>query len=160
MRYRALSIFSFSTILFSSLQAEQLPIRVYTTADGLPHNWITCIRRDPRGYVWFGTREGLARFDGYAFVSYGKSEGLTSGNVTDLLVTREGDLWVSTSEGLFRFRPRGPPPFLAYRSSSDLNASSIYTMAQDNSGTIWIATAGGLYRMDPGSDSSNPPVRV
>ncbi|HTS28837.1 MAG TPA: two-component regulator propeller domain-containing protein [Bryobacteraceae bacterium] len=146
--------------LVYTLGAEQLPIRVYTTADGLPHNWITLIRRDSCGYLWFGTREGLARFDGYAFVSYGKADGLTNTNVTDLLVTADGDIWAGTFAGLFRFRPTGQPRFQAYRSSSDINASSIHALAQDRSGAIWIGTEAGLYRLDPRSDPNQPPVPV
>ena len=144
--------------LLCSLAAEQLPIRIFTTADGLPQNWITVIRRDARGYLWLGTREGLVRYDGYSFVSYGKTDGLTNSNVTGLLVTREGELWVGTSGGLFRFRPTGQPRFLSYLSKADFDASSIYGLAQDRSGMIWIGTEGGLYYLDPHSDSTQPPA--
>src|SRR5437867_2190118 len=52
------------------LWAEQLPLKVYTIADGLPRDSISRIVRDSRGFLWFCTPEGLARFDGYQFVSY------------------------------------------------------------------------------------------
>lgn len=51
-----------------SVQAERLPIKTYTTADGLVSNQICRIVRDSRGYLWFCTEDGLSRFDGYTFV--------------------------------------------------------------------------------------------
>ena len=46
-------------------RAEQLPIRTYTTADGLPRDRVYKIVPDPRGFLWFCTYDGLSRFDGY-----------------------------------------------------------------------------------------------
>lgn len=147
-------------VLLCPLLAEQLPIRVYTTADGLPHNWITLIRRDARGYLWLGTREGIARFDGYGFASYGKSDGLTNTNATALLITRDGEIWAGTSEGLFRFQPKARPHFLAYRSASGVNAAEIHSLAEDRAGAIWIGTEGGLYRLDARGDVNHAPAPV
>ena len=87
--------------------AEQLPIRSYTTADGLPNNRINRIVADSHGFIWFCTGEGLARFDGYGFTTYGVQDGLPHRSVFDLLETREGDYWVATGRGIARFRPDG-----------------------------------------------------
>src|SRR5678815_1507314 len=59
-------------ILVSSARsgAEQLPIRTYTTADGLARDRIYKIVSDPSGFLWFCTYDGLSRFDGYEFVNY------------------------------------------------------------------------------------------
>ena len=46
------------------IQGERLPIKTYTTADGLAHNVVNRVVRDSRGFLWFCTREGLSRFDG------------------------------------------------------------------------------------------------
>src|SRR5579859_5247929 len=71
-----------------NLQAERLPIRTYTTADGLANDHINRIRRDSRGFLWFCTDEGLSRFDGYTFISYTTNDGLPNPHVNDLLETR------------------------------------------------------------------------
>jgi ligand-binding sensor domain-containing protein len=52
-------------------RAERLPVKTYTTADGLAHNSVHRIVRDSRGFLWFTTAEGLSRFDGYSFNNYG-----------------------------------------------------------------------------------------
>ena len=81
-----------STLLVTctSTFSEQLPIKTYTTADGLAHNTVNRIVRDSRGFLWFCTREGLSRFDGYSFTNYAIEQGLPSASVNDLLETREG----------------------------------------------------------------------
>jgi ligand-binding sensor domain-containing protein len=76
--------------LASGLRAEQLPVRAWTTADGLPHNHINRIRRDSRGYLWICTDEGLARFDGYRFVIYGTAGGLPNLRINDFIEARDG----------------------------------------------------------------------
>ena len=65
-------ILSFLTtaILVVTVQAEHLPIRLYTSADGLGSSFIDAILRDSRGFMWFATRDGLSRFDGSHFVTY------------------------------------------------------------------------------------------
>src|SRR3977135_3993918 len=88
-------------------KAEQLPLKTYTTADGLAHNVINKIVRDSRGFLWFCTEEGLSRFDGYTFINYSTNEGLPHTSVNDILETRDGNYWVATSGGLVRFNPRG-----------------------------------------------------
>src|SRR5213595_1244528 len=102
------SLFSL-LLLVSSLRAEQLPLKNYTTADGLPRDSISRIVRDSRGFLWFCTEEGLSRFDGYSFTNYSTAQGLPQPAVNDLLETRTGEYWVATDGGLVHFNPRGTP---------------------------------------------------
>src|ERR1043165_45141 len=83
--------------------AEQLPLKVYTTADGLARDQINRIVRDSRGFLWFATPEGLSRFDGYGFTNYTINQGLPDRHVNDLLETRDGRYWVATGDGLCLF---------------------------------------------------------
>ncbi|MGA2591005.1 MAG: hypothetical protein ABSH32_13885 [Bryobacteraceae bacterium] len=53
-------------------------MRIYTTADGLAGNTIDRIVTDSHGFLWFCTREGLSRFDGYQFYNFGVAQGLGS----------------------------------------------------------------------------------
>src|SRR5687767_11895056 len=86
-----------------TVDAERLPIKSYTTADGLARDNVRRIVQDSRGYLWFCTTEGVSRFDGYKFTNYGKESGLPARQVNDLLETRDGVYWVATDEGLCRF---------------------------------------------------------
>ena len=68
-----------------ALPAKRLPIRAYTTADGLARDSILCIVQDSHGFLWFCTAEGLSRFGGYQFTNYHTEQGLPSNGVTDFL---------------------------------------------------------------------------
>lgn len=134
---------------FAHGRAEQLPIRTYTTADGLPRDSIHKIVPDPRGYLWFCTSDGLSRFDGYEFVNYSTAHGLPHRVVYDLLITRSGEYWAATAAGLAHFDPFAFSPnakFKAYVSQRS-GAESITTLLEDQSGTIWMGTGNGLHRL-------------
>src|SRR5213593_1666428 len=104
LNMRILSL-PFLLLLPAFAHAERLPLKAYTVADGLPNNVINKIVRDSRGYLWFCTQEGLSRFDGYKFTTYGVEDGLPRRDVTTLLETRAGEYRVGTRGGLCRFRP-------------------------------------------------------
>ena len=144
------AIFTFILILVSGARngAEQLPIRTYTTADGLARDGINKIVSDPRGYLWFCTYDGLSRFDGYEFVNYGVAQGLPHRRVSDLLITRSGEYWVATSGGLAHFNPLAATPeakFKTYVPKTDSDAQAITDLYEDSAGTIWAGTGNGLH---------------
>src|SRR5262245_66115174 len=96
-------------LVSNPIRAERLPVKIYTTVDGLANNHINRIVRDSRGFLWFCTSDGLSRFDGYTFTNYGTAQGLPHREVSDFLETRGGEFWVATGAGLVRFNPRAPP---------------------------------------------------
>ena len=130
--------------------AERLPVKTYTTADGLPKDQINRIVQDSRGFMWFATSDGLARFDGYQFTSYGVEQGLPHRSVNDLLESRDGVLWVATTGGLCRFNPAAGAAqrFIVYRPNSEERLQGINSLLQDRSGTIWCGTRAGLYKLE------------
>ncbi len=136
----------------AALNGEQLPIKSYTTADGLPSNTINKILADSHGFLWFCTPEGLARFDGYSFKNYNQDQGLPSNYVADLIETRGGEYWVATFRGIARFLPSASDgrKFTVYSlgGSEPPNPISLY---EDRVGTIWAGTWRGLYRLTKGS---------
>ena len=130
--------------LTSAAVCEQLPIHAYDTDDGLPSNDIHRIKRDSRGFLWFATNEGLARFNGYEFTNYGRENGLRRDAVFDILETRSGVYWAATSEGVVRFDPDALPAqkFTVYVPPAD--AGRVYVLYEDRSGQIWTGTKAGL----------------
>src|SRR5262245_59410772 len=136
-------------LALGAVRAEQLPIRTYTTAEGLPRNVVNGIVRDSRGFLWFATTEGLARFDGYSFTTYGVGDGLSSGTVTDVRETSAGTIWVATDRGLDRFNasPSGPR-FTAFYPGESRGERFVMTLLEDRAHTLWCGTRVGLYRVD------------
>lgn len=135
--------------LFSggSVYSEQLPIKTFTTADGLANDAVNQIKRDSRGFLWLCTAEGLSRFDGYQFTNYTTDQGLPHRSVTDLLETRDGSYWIATGHGLSRFNQNGSPVFTNYLPGTEERSWQVEAVLQDSAGTIWLGTHGGVYRL-------------
>ncbi len=76
----------------SWLRGANLPVRTYSTADGLPAAIVKCVARDSHGFLWLCTEDGLVRFEGYGFVAFGLKDGLPHRAVTAFLETRRGRL--------------------------------------------------------------------
>ena len=86
------TIGSLAVLLAGAAQAERLPIRTYTMADGLVHSSVRSIYQDHKGCLWFGTNEGLSRFDGYGFVNYDRRDGLPHVFINHITEDRQGRL--------------------------------------------------------------------
>ena len=106
-RARILWLLALHLIALLVSRAEQLPIRIYTTADGLPRDAVTRIEQDSRGFIWLIASDGISRFDGYRFIDYTTDDGLPDRRVNDLLEARNGVYWIATEAGLCRFNPAG-----------------------------------------------------
>src|ERR1700687_6068926 len=87
----------------TTVRSEQLPIKAYTTTDGLAQDDSNQIVLESRDFLWFSTEEGLSRFDGYKFVNYTTHDGLPSRHVNAMLETRAGAYWFATGDGVCRF---------------------------------------------------------
>ena len=86
---RGVGTLGFVVMLHGVVRAAHVPSRAYTTADGLAHTVVNRIVGDSRGYFWFCTREGLSRFDGSTFVTYGIDHGLVGAEITDFRAAQE-----------------------------------------------------------------------
>ncbi|HKG79307.1 MAG TPA: two-component regulator propeller domain-containing protein, partial [Pyrinomonadaceae bacterium] len=145
-----IALFILLFIAAAHIRAEQLPIRAYTTADGLARDGVHKIVTDPRGFLWFCTYDGLSRFDGYEFVNYGIPQGLPHRSIRDLLITRTGDYWVATSAGVARFNAfagTSEPKFKAYVPTQRPDSEIITALYEDSSGIIWVGTGNGLFAL-------------
>jgi diguanylate cyclase (GGDEF)-like protein len=125
--------------------------RNWRRGDGLPGNSVYAIAQAADGYLWIGTENGLARFDGQRFIAYGArpSEVFRSRLVGALAAGRDGTLWIGTERGLLRMRggvvaPEGPPGGLAAE-------AAVSALAEDASGDLWIGTRTGLLRRSAAS---------
>jgi signal transduction histidine kinase/ligand-binding sensor domain-containing protein len=145
-------------------RGERLPVRFYTTADGLPSNTVNRIVLDSHGFLWFATGEGLSRFDGFAFTNYGVQDGLPDHWVGDLLETPDGEYWIATAHTLARFHPEPARRtlFEAYPYPVDPQQRFIGT-ALANDGKIWLLTSNELLLFDRATrqfEQLTPPRRA
>ena len=153
---RILMAIAFLAASITTLSAEILPVKTYTTADGLLRDTANCIKQDSRGFLWFCPSDGLSRFDGYGFVSYTTEDGLPHRSITDFLETRDGVYWVATRDGLARFNPKGKrgaevgnePRFTAFKPADNNEAREISVLFEDSRSVLWCGTADGLYKIE------------
>ncbi len=129
-------------------RAGPLPIRVYTTEQGLAHDHVNRLYLDSRGFLWICTDEGLSRFDGNHFVNYTVAGGLPHIHVNDMLETRSGGYWFATDGGVTRFDPHGQPKrFVTYAPGGPPEALRVNSLAEESDQSILLGTSAGLYRL-------------
>jgi ligand-binding sensor domain-containing protein/signal transduction histidine kinase len=124
--------------------AQRLPVRTYTTADGLAGDDVRAILQDARGFLWVGTTTGLSRFDGREFRTYGTADGLPHPAVNHLLQDADGTLWVATAGGLARL-VAGAREF-AVVALQDYRGA-VQLLHRDRAGTLWVAAGPQLFTL-------------
>jgi len=98
----------FAITLAIRLGAQEKEFQHFTTIEGLSYNTVFDIEQDHNGFIWIATGEGLNRYDSYGFKIYYSdktAQSIPSNEVQSLLVTRQGKLFVGTTEGLCLFNP-------------------------------------------------------
>ena len=129
--------------LDSRRDLSQFSHEVWLTENGLPQNTVHSIAQTKDGYVWIGTEEGLARFDGVRFTVFDKQNTpqLKSNYIRTLLADRQGALWIGTAEGLVRMLNG---KFTLFTTNEGLPSDTVQALYEDREGNLWVATATGL----------------
>lgn len=126
--------------------------------DGLSQLNVTSIYQDKLGYLWFGTRNGLNKFNGNSFEifwNHADDEHSISNNVISCISEdREGNLWVGTENGLNRL-DKNTNQFRRYYidPQGSINRNRITSLCPDPQGNLWIGSSSGLYVYHPQEDS-------
>lgn len=131
--------------------------RRYGTANGLPSSSVYVAVQDREGAMWFGTKGGIARFDGLAFRVFrhvaGDPDSLINNGISALLVDQKGHLWAGGLEaGLNRYDPMHDRFEHWGHSAGDpdsLASDKVWAIAQTSDDVLWVGTARGLDRMKP-----------
>jgi ligand-binding sensor domain-containing protein/two-component sensor histidine kinase len=114
--------------------------------DGLPHTIVQAIAQTRDGYLWVGTREGLARFDGVRFMPVEFPGQEAHPSIASLCEGRDDSLWIAThNAGLFRWQSGR---LSHYGGTNGLASEDVVAVQADPQGTLWIATPQGVARWE------------
>jgi len=132
--------------------AEDPIFNKLTTNNGLSHNTVYTITQDRKGFMWFGTREGLNRYDGNTIVTFyadpGDSTKLASNNITALEVGSNGLLYIGTPQGLYIYSDsQGVFKRIHYKKA---HAGYIRKILKATDGTLFICSSLGLFTLKNG----------
>ena len=135
-------------------QNENLRFDHIGIEEGLLNENITAMLQDSKGFMWFGTFDGLYKYDAYSFTKYQfdpfDSSSLSTNFIFTIFEDKYGTIWVSTFEGLCKF-DRATEKFTRYKPSPDAKFSdpTISAINEDSDGMMWVGGASGaLCRFD------------
>jgi signal transduction histidine kinase/CheY-like chemotaxis protein/streptogramin lyase len=135
--------FVFLVVVCASSEAQRYVFARYLQDRGLKNLAVNCLRQDSQGYLWVGTQNGLYRYDGHRFRSYGLDEGLPSADVQDILSGPDGALWVGTRRGIARLHG---PRFVTVISGLEVAGNG--RLAGGGEGPLYAGTVQGLVVLD------------
>jgi signal transduction histidine kinase/ligand-binding sensor domain-containing protein len=128
---------------------------IWTQERGLPQDTIRAITQTKDGYLWLGTDEGLARFDGYEFVVFNKTSGdLPDNSITALAAANDGGLWIGTPNGLTLYREGR---FRTFSVKHGLPDAAITALLADREGALWVVAGIFLSRYQNGQFTNFKP---
>lgn len=131
---------------------QQYYFQTYDIRNGLSHNTVNTILQDQMGFMWFGTKDGLNRFDGTSFRVFNKENSTLKNNyVTKIFEDKEGNIWVGTDRGLFIYNPI-LDTFYSIKEYSGYNPEIIHAITEikeDVQHNVWFSVDyEGLYKFN------------
>jgi len=143
--------------LYSQDIAPGLRVGHLSQEQGLSEDIILCILQDSRGFLWFGTQDGLNRYDGHQFKIYrsgpGNPHSLSSSTISAMIEGKDGSLWIATYGGGVNRFDRQKEIFTHFMNDPEnpdsLVSNQVLAIRRDRDGHIWLGTGKGLERLDP-----------
>jgi ligand-binding sensor domain-containing protein/two-component sensor histidine kinase len=162
--HAVLATFAFTTFFASSAlgldptkKLSQCVHQTWTVRNGLPTDELQAITQTRDGYLWIGTEEGLARFDGWNFTVFDKKSGQLPGSfVYRLLEDSSGVLWIGTDGGLVRYTAG---KFETVGAEAGLKNTFVYGIAQGEAGSLWVSADYKLWRYRGGVFTCFDPLK-
>lgn len=122
---------------------------------GLSNNAILCSVQDNDGFIWFGTRDGLNRFDGYRFKNFSheseNEKSLGSNLIHSLMVRNTNEIWVGTDQGIYIYDPQREE----FSLFDKVYKSETLQISEDSQGNIWFISNSSLNKYDPKTKEIN-----
>lgn len=140
--------------------ASRFAFLKYDVDNGLSNNTVRCVAQDSLGFMWFGTADGLSRFDGRHYRNYYRDadnpNALGNSAIYSLYVAPGGQLWIGTANGIYIYEPT-PDTFRHFSLETENHVkigSRVNSITGADDGRIWIGTQGqGLFIYDPSTES-------
>ena len=139
-------------LCISTASAQLSPLRFsqLTTRQGLSQSLVHCLIKDNKGLMWFGTQDGLNKYDGDNFTVYrhtaADSNSLTNNNIEAIIQAKSnGNLWIGTNGGGLNLYNRKTNSFKRYLSNVP-ESSSIFSLLETNDSDIWLGCYSALIR--------------
>ena len=154
--YLFLFFFSLSFYFFGQ---SDIRFHRYSVDDGLSQNTIYTILQDNEGFLWFGTDDGLNRFDGQDFINFmqhdlANDNSLSSNQIKSVLQDHKGNLWVGTNNGLNKINRSQHKNTRFFHKTDELSLSDnfVQTLLETNDHLLWIGTKIGVSVYDINAD--------
>ena len=135
--------------LLPAVFAQPYYFKHYLVENGLSNNSVSCSLQDRNGFLWFGTINGLNRFDGYSFRIFRHnsedSTSIGSNFIRCLYEDKKGNIWVGTNKGIYLYNPCSekfslfPQPHL----------EEVSDIKEDKTGALWLISNSNLFGYDP-----------
>jgi ligand-binding sensor domain-containing protein len=144
-----------SNIRFEHISSENTKI-----VKGLSQNTVYCMMQDSKGFLWFGTWDGLNKFDGYNFTVYypnyiNRNRDLSNQTIRSVYEDSDGDIWIGTEGGLNKLNKQSLL-FTQYKYNPAekycICNDTIISIVQDKNGILWFGTRNGLSKFDKKSN--------
>lgn len=141
---------------FAFSQKQNIKFDHIGITEGLSQSNVLCILQDSHGFMWFGTQDGLNKYDGYRFTVYkndpNNKNSLSNNFISDIIEDKEGNLWIATWGGGISKFDRQREQFTTYKHNNGANSLSsdlVNSIIMDHEGNFWIGTQeGGLNHFD------------
>lgn len=155
---KALCILLVSILTQFILASQRYHFSNLSVKDGLSQLHVTCIYQDKLGYMWFGTRNGLNKFNGNSFEIFWNhaddEQSISSNTIACIIEDAEGNLWIGTENGLNKLdkKRKGFKRYYLANEADSVN-NKIMSLHIDADGVLWVGTLSGLFIYEPESDS-------
>ena len=146
----------------SFAQSYRFEFHKISKEQGLSQSTVYSITQDTLGYMWFGTEDGLNRYDGFEFTTFlnnpHDSTSISNNRIMALYEDSNARLWIGTLGGGLNLFTRNDETFSSFRNipgnQRSLSSDIVMSIAEDADGNIWVGTAGGgLNILDINSNS-------